>query len=341
MKTTYSMAAVGCALVLSACGGGGGSSGGGSDTSGTTGSTPVQTSTLSPIAAADAPKVASNAFDTSVLITDSSGDLTAMFTGASVAPVGVSVVSPVLGLVKKAYANDSAEFLTGGVMSQACAGGGTVTVSSVALNQYAASNGDKMTITATNCTESGITMNGVLSITVSGVSGDILNSTTGNATLDGYFEHFSATSGSTTETLNGDMKIGLAMVPGTLTIAISGASLQSTEQRSGATVATRTLTSYQVNGNVKGSTVTSAASFSVTGTANGLGQFAYTVKNLQPFVTTTTGMPTAGSLVVSGASATVTATVVSNGVRVDYSARGDGVITQTSTLSWSDFATVL
>jgi hypothetical protein len=48
-------------------------------------------------------------------------------------------------------------------------------------------------------------------------------------------------------------------------------------------------------------------------------------------------MPTSGSLIVNGAGSSVTATVVSNGVRLDYSAKGDGVVTQTSTLSWSDF----
>jgi hypothetical protein len=330
MKNTCSLAIVGCALVLSACGGGGG--GGGA------GSTPVQASSLSTIAAADAPKVAGNGYASGAVISESSTSLAGIVTGVSVAPAGVSAVSPVLGLVRQAYGNNGAGLLAGVTISDSCAGGGTVTIDANLRTQNTLSNGDTLTMTAFNCTEDGATLNGKVSITVSGVSGDIIHSTTGAVTLDTKFNGFAVASGSTTDTLTGDMKIGIAATSSVdATFTISGASLLVTEQRSGATVASRTLTSYSMTGSVHGSTVTAAANFSVSGNANGLGQFAYTVKNVQPFVSTTTGMPTAGSLVVNGAGSSVTATVVSNGVRIDYSAKGDGVITQTSTLSWSDF----
>jgi len=330
MKNTSSLAAVGCVLVLSACGGGGGSGG--------AGSAPVQASALSSIAAADAPKVASNGYAAGTVISQSSTSLTGVVTGVTVAPPGVGAVSPVLGLVKQAYERNGAGLMTGVTISDSCAGGGTVTIDATLHNQNTLSDGDTLTMTAFNCTEDGSTMNGKLSISVSGVSGDVINSTTGAVTLDARFNDFSIATGSTADTLNGDMKISLTATSGVdATFAISGASLLATEQRSGATVATRTLTAYSVNGNVHGSTVSTAASFSVAGNANGLGQFSYTVKSLQPFVTTTTGVPTAGSLIVNGAGSSVTATVVANGVRVDYSAKGDGVVTQTSTPSWSDF----
>ena len=330
MKNTTSLAAVGCALVLSACGGGGGGGG--------TGSTPVQASSLSTIAATDAPRVAINGYAAGTVISQSSSSLTGIVTGVTVAAPGVGAVSPVLGLVKQAYGNNGTALLTGVTISDSCTGGGTVTIDANLHNQNTLSNGDTLTMTAFNCTEDGATMNGKLSITVSGVSGDVINSTTGAVTLATSFTNFSIASGSTSDTLSGDMKISLTATSSVdATFAISGASLLATEQRSGATVATRTLTGYSVTGSVHGSTVSAAADFSVSGNANGLGQFAYTVKNLQPFVTTTTGVPTAGSLIVSGAGSSVTATVVSNGVRVDYSAKGDGVVTQTSTLSWSDF----
>ena len=328
MKSTTSLAAVGCVLVLSACGGGGGGAG----------SAPVQASSLSTIAASDAPKVASNGYAAGTVISQSSTSLTGVVTGVSVAPPGVGAVSPVLGLVKQAYGNNGASLLAGVTISDSCTGGGTVTIDATLHNQNTLSNGDTLTITAFNCTEDGSTMNGKLSITVSGVSGDVINSTTGAVTLDTRFNNFSVATGSTADTLNGDMKIGMTATSSVdATVTISGASLLATEQRSGATVATRTLTAYSVNGSVHGSTVSVAADFSVSGNANGLGQFTYTVHNLQPFVTTTAGMPTSGSLIVNGAGSSVTATVVANGVRVDYSAKGDGVITQTSTLSWSDF----
>ncbi len=333
MKTTHSLAAVGCVLVLSACGGGGGSGGNGG-----TSTPPVQTSNLSTIAAADASKAASNGYAAGYAISQSSTSLTDVVTGVSVAPPGVGAVAPVLGLVKQAYGRQGANLLTGVTVSESCSGGGTVTIDATLRSQNTLSNGDTLTMTALNCVESGTTMNGALAITVSGVSGDVINSTTGAVTLDTRFNNFTVASGSTATTLYGDMKLGFTATSATdATVAISGASLHAAEQRSGAIVATWTLTAYSVAIGVHGATVSSAANFSLAGDANGLGKFAYTVKNLQPFVGTTTGMPTAGSLIVNGAGSSVTATVVPNGVRVDYSAKGDGVVTQTSTLGWSDF----
>jgi hypothetical protein len=62
------------------------------------------------------------------------------------------------------------------------------------------------------------------------------------------------------------------------------------------------------------------------------------VKSVQPFVSVGTGMPGSGSLIVNGNASSVTVTALgAGGVRLDYSAKGDGVITQTTTLSWADF----
>jgi hypothetical protein len=186
-------------------------------------------------------------------------------------------------------------------------------------------------MTAFNCIEGGTTMNGSLSVTVT-------NSTNSSMALDSRFSNFKIANGSSAETLDGDMKFSLASTSGSSgTYAISGVSLQATEQQSGATVATLTLAPYSVTGTVNSAGGTEAANFSVSGNVNGLGAFAYTVKNLQPFVNANGSMPTSGSMIVSGSASSVTATVVPNGVRVDYSAKGDGVVTQTSTLSWSDF----
>jgi hypothetical protein len=136
------------------------------------------------------------------------------------------------------------------------------------------------------------------------------------------------------------MKISVNATSATdLDLTISGNSLQVTEQHAGTTVATRTLTGYSMTGGIHGGTkVTASVNFAVSGNADGLGQFAYKVQSLEPFVSTTTDdLPTSGSFIVNGAASSVTATVVPTGVRLDYSAKGDGVITQTSTVSWSGF----
>jgi len=345
MKTRYSIAAVGCALVLSACGGGGGGSGGGAggvgSGGGTTNSTPVQTAGLSTIAAADAPRAASNSYGAGSLADGWSSPMIDLMAGVSVTPPDASVVSTVLDLVRHAYDSNGANLLTGATVSNACVDGGTMTLSETLFHTHTTiSNGDRLTLTANNCASNGSTTNGTLSITVSGSSGNVFyNSGPGTLTLDATFSNFQTTSGSNGHFVNGDMKLGIASTNDTdATFTVSGQSLQVTELRSGATVATLGLTGYSIITDMRGKTGTTTADFSVSGNANGTGQFAYTVKNLQPFVRTTGSAATSGSLIVYGGVATVTATVVSGGVRVDYSAKGDGVVTQSSTLSWNDFS---
>ena len=329
MKSMHSLTAIGCLVALSACGGGGGSG---------SASTPVQTSSLSTIKAADAPKAASNGYAATTAISQSSS-LTSAVTGVTIAPAGVGVVTPMLDLVKHAVGQNGAKLLTGVTVSSACTGGGSMTVDATLHNQTTLSNGDTLSVTAKDCVEDGSTMNGAVSISVSNVSGDVVNGSTGAVTLDMRFSGLNVATGSTTEVVGGDMKIALNATSATdLALTVSGNSLQVTEQQAGTTVATRTLTAYTMTGGLHGTTVTAAANFAVSGNANGLGQFAYTVQSLQPLVTTTmSDVPTAGSFIVNGAASSVTATIVPTGVRLDYSAKGDGVITQTSTVSWTSF----
>jgi hypothetical protein len=328
MKNRTLFLTIGSALVLSACGGGG---------SGATGPAPGPVSTLSPITAVNASNVASNGYVASTVISDSSSSLTNVLTGVSIGGASISAVSPVLKLVK--HAHNAPQLLTGVTISENCSGGGTVSIDATMRSQQTISNGDTMTVTANNCVEDGSTLNGAMSITFSDVSGDILNTWTFGATLDTRFNNFSVASGSDMLAINGDMKIAISQTNSTTnSLTISGNSLQTTEQKAGTTVATRTLTNYSLTGSTLGSTVTSAANFTLSGNSSTLGQFSYSVKNITPFVSTGSAMPSTGSLIVNGASSSVTVTVVgSSGVRLDYSAKGDGVITQTTTRSWTEF----
>jgi hypothetical protein len=329
MKNHTLVLAAGSALILSACGGGGGSAG-----------APVSTppvSTLSSITAANANNAGSNAYVAGSAISDSSSSLTGVLTGVSLGSAGISAVAPVLSLVK--HAHGAQQLLTGVTISESCSGGGTVTIDATLRNQQTISNGDTMALTANNCVEDGTTLNGAMTVTFSEVSGDMMNTLTFGATMDTRFNNFSVISGSETMGVNGDMKIAINQAnQSTSSITISGKSLQLTEQRAGASVANRTLADYSMTGSTRGTTITSAANFTLSGNTNGLGQFSYSVKNVQPFVSTGTAMPGSGSLIVNGASSSVTVTVAdNNGVRLDYSAKGDGVITQTNTLSWAGF----
>lgn len=325
-----------CVLALSACGGGGSSGN-------TGGSAPAPVSTLSPITSANAPRVASNAYAAAVTISDSSTSLNGLLTGVTLDRAPIGVVSPVLKLVRQAYARDGqpllTALLTGVTITEACSGGGSIAIDATVRSQDTVSNGDTLKITGNNCVEDGDTINGTLSATFSNISGDMLNSSTWTATLDTSFTNFSLRNGNETLGINGDMKVAVNQTNATSnSVTISGRSLQTTEQQSGLTLATRTLTEYAMTGTTRGTTVTSTASFTMSGSTNALGQFSYTVKNLQPFVTNGTGIPGAGSLIVNGAASSVTLTVLSTtSVRLDYSAKGDGVVTQTNNLGWIEF----
>jgi len=324
------------ALALSACGGGGGDPG-------SAGPAPVQTSALTPITAANANQAAASGYSANDLIGNSSTSLTGVLTGVSIGGTGISAVSPVLTLVKRAAGHGGTPLLTGVTMSEACSGGGTVTIDATLSNTQKISNGDTMTLTAKNCVEDGDNLNGVMTVAFSNVSGDLVNTSTGAATMDTRFTGFSIASGSETATINGDMKIVLNLASATVSsITIAGKSLQVSEQKAGAAVANMTLADYSLTGSTDGMNTTSAANFSLSGNVNGLGQFAYTVKNIQPFVSVGTAMPGSGSLIVNGAASSVTVTAVNaSSVRLDYSAKGDGTITQSTTLSWSEFIALI
>jgi hypothetical protein len=343
MKHTGFLLTIGCALVLSACGGGGGDPGN-SNTgtgTGTSVSTPVQASTLSPITPENAINVAANAYAASTTFGDSSSFASDLLTGVSVTPAGTrpDVVTNVLGLTKRAFKGNAPKLLTGVTITEACAGGGTLVIDGTLRNPDTFSNGDTISISASNCSEDGEVVNGGFSVTFSGVTGDLANSSIGAATLNTQFRSFSVTSGGKTSIMNGDMKIAVTNTSATQSKAdVSGTSLQAIEQKAGTTLTTLTMANYNMYSSTNGLTKSNSATFSLTGNSTGLGKFGYSVRSLQAFVTTGI-FPSSGALVVNGATSSLTVTALSaSSVRVDYSAKGDGVVTHTKTLSWLEFA---
>jgi hypothetical protein len=342
MKSKLFLLSLGSALLLSGCGGGGGSSGNTGNTGGNAAPVPAPVSTLSVVTAANAKQVAGSAYAGSMALTESSAPLGSLLTGVSVGGANISVVGPALDLVRKVYPRTT-PLLTGVTVTDACTGGGSMTVEANLRNEQMMSNGDTLKIRANNCVEDGVQINGSMAVIISNVTGDILNSYNWSATLDTTFTDFTARSGAETAGVNGDMTIAMRQTSmNNSSVTLSGKSLKLTEQRNGATLGTFTLADYSMNGSEQGTTVSSAASFTISGNSSGLGQFSYTVKNLQPFVSNGFSNPGSGSLIVNGAASSVTLTAVStSSVRLDFSARGDGVTTQTSNLSWAELVAAL
>lgn len=336
--------ALGSAMVLSACGGGGGgggSTGGGTTTPPVTTTPPPATSTQSSITAANATSAASNAYAATTSVGASSTSLTDILTGVNVNRANINTVAPLLKLVKRAYSGQ--QLLTGitqtQTQTQQCPGGGSLTIDATTSNANNVSNGDILKVTATNCVDGSDTLNGAFTVNFSGVTGNISTPVFG-VTMDSTFTNFNIVSGTDKVGVNGDMKVVLNQTSaGNNTIALSGNSLQTTEQQGTAAVVNRTITAYTVSGKTENGADSSAANFGLSGTSPKLGTFSYTVKNLAPFVfaSATAVVPSSGSLIVTGNASSVTATVVPNGVRVDFSASGNGTITNTETVAWAAF----
>jgi hypothetical protein len=341
MKNHILVLALGSAMALSACGGGGGGGGGGTTTPPPVTTTPPPaTSTQSSITAANATSAASNAYAATTSVGASSASLTDILTGVSVTNANINTVAPLLALVKRAYSGK--QLLTGAAVNetQPCTGGGTLVTTGTVSNPDAVSNGDALTITANSCVENNQTLSGALAVKFSGVTGNTATPVFG-VTMDSTFTNFNITSGTDKVGVNGDMKIVLNQTSASAnSITLSGTSLKTTEQQGSAAAVERTITAYSVTGSTQGNVNTSAANFGLSGTSPKLGTFAYTVKNLAPFVintSTASAVPTSGSLIVTGNASSVTATVVSNGVRVDFSAAGNATITSTETVAWAAF----
>ncbi len=332
--------ALGSAMVLSACGGGGG---GGGSTGGSTTTPPVTTtppaSTQSSITATNATSAASNAYAATTSVGASSTSLTDILTGVNVNRANINTVAPLISLVKLAYSGP--QLLTGVTQSNTkqCPGGGSITTDATISNSNGLSNGDILKVTAASCIDGSNTLNGTFTVNFSGVTGNISTPVFG-VTMDSTFTNFSIVSGTDKVGVNGDMKVVLNQTSaGNNTIALSGNSLQTTEQQGSAAVVNRTVTAYTVSGKTENGADSSAANFGLSGTSPKLGTFAYTVKNLAPFAfaSATAAVPSSGSLIVTGNASSVTATVVANGVRVDFSAAGNGTITNTETVAWAAF----
>jgi hypothetical protein len=328
--------AIGAALALSACGGGGG-------TSVPAAPNTIPTTTLSSISAANSTKVASNAYAAYSSISDSSTSVTAALTGVSIEGLNISTVAPALDLINRAYRRGAPKLLTGITLSESCSGGGTISINGTVRSEEVASNGDTITISTVNCAESGAILNGAFTISLSGISGTAFTAGAWDVTMDVTFNGFSVGAGSEAVAASGDMKIVIKQASSVSnSLAISGKSFRASESKAGVNVATRTLTDYSATAATQGNILTAAANYTMSGTTGTLGQFEYSVKNLQPLVSIGGGTPTSGSFIVNGASSSVTMTVVdASSVRLDYSAKGDGVITQTSTLGWATFISSL
>jgi hypothetical protein len=335
-------AALMLSLVLSACGGGGG----GNDASNnSTANTANGTSTaVAAITKANYSEVASiavNPVGELLNLDQVTGSLTS---GVEVRGTQLGLGDATLAIYSRFHGRNG-QLITGAAYTENCSGGGSITINESSASDQSVTVGDSASITAINCKESGLpTFNGKLSLKVTSLSGDPVNSTRYSMTLAGLYDNFTFITGSESLAINGDIAISASQNGSdTVTIGMKGNALGFSVVQSGASIGSYQLSDYSFSGTDANGTVSLSGKYRVSGTSPKLGgQYAYSVETLQPIVVgSSSDHPSSGVLIVRGAPATVTVTAInSSSVRLDYSDSGDGTVSATRTLAWTEFDTL-
>jgi len=301
----------GCVLtatgLLVACGGGGGSGGG---TAGIAAAAPVV------VTSANATQVASASLNAS----DGLSGNTAGILGIVPASVGstpstdVNIVETIIDQVRKAPQTGGSGVSIAAVqnINQNC-DSGTLNVSfNDADNSATLTTGDTVSMSANNCTFSGVTMNGSISVSNIVVTGDQVTppySLQLSLTTSG----FSVSSGGEVAAINGDGTISESTGDGiTFTSSFSGAGIQLT-----AGGETLTLTSYQITNVENEATGAYSVDISATISISSLGG-SVTVTTDVPLSGVFPFEPDAGHITCTGDNSSVTITVIdSTSVQLD------------------------
>jgi hypothetical protein len=319
--------------LVSACGGGGGGGGGSQDTGSTAPQASISQSNYQSIA--------------TVAVAPMS-ELTTLNAASGMLVGGVEVRENSLSLnrmsteIYKRFRARGSQLATGVVYNEDCSVSGSVSINESIADDSRISTGDKLSITATNCKESGIpTMNGKMSLEIASVSGDPLNTNRYSLKLAVTFDNFSLTEGTEKVFLNGDLTMSASQAgTSSVTVGMSGSALTLSTSVSGTATGSIKLSAYEFSGTESGDKVTLSGKYTVSGSSAKIGgNYTFNVETLQPVVLSgSSDFPSSGSVIVRGSPATVTVTALSaDSVRIDYSEKGDGVITSTNTMTWQAF----
>jgi hypothetical protein len=327
---------------LLGCGGGGssgsddGAAGSGSSSAGNSGAS------YSAITQANYQTVAAT-------VVDPVGELTNLNSAAGLLTSGVEVDAAPLSLasastqIYKRFSAKGARLVTGAsaTYTEACSRGGSVTVNESVASDSKTTAGDRVTISANNCTEDDLpTLNGTLSITINAVSGDPVNSNRYSVDMTSSFGNLTMSSGARRVLIDGDLRISAAQNGSSdTTVGLSGSRLSLSIAQSGTQTNAYTLADFNLTGTETATSTSLAGSYTLSGSSAKLGAYAYRVQTVRPVVVSGSGsFVSAGSMLITGTPATVTVTSLDGTtVRLDYSANGDGIVTANSTLTRSQF----
>ena len=326
----------GAALALLACGGGGGGGGGGAPS--------VPSATGLVITSANAPSVAAEALETSTS-TDAASAAGQFVTGVQVdAGAGAGGHPQLLASATRALLarpRAAGPIAAGAVVSEACSGGGTITVDARTSGASFLVAGDSLAITASNCSESvdGTTMllNGGLSISITSGSYDP-NSFVypKSVTMRIVSSSFSAgISGGPTEVFDGDLTLALTETGATTgSLTATAASLTSAVGSHRITLSDYRLQATQTS---TGSTLTVSSNVETNNARLGSTPVRYSLATESPVTVSSSGAVTGGSIRVSGTNSSLLLLVTATDTfSLQVDTNGDGAADSTRAVTLAD-----
>lgn len=329
-------------LSVAACGGGGsgsGSSASSSSSSGDSASTPKSLPAVqSVIDQSNYVRTAAHAY----LGPES---MTGLTQTSAMLLSGVSIDTKVPGLAELAtdvlrqLVGNRPSTVTAVVQSASCPGGGTMKVSISADSLDSMQPGDVATLEASNCGVSGMKINGGLMLTLKeGSAASALNGAP-HSVMQYRFTSLSLASETEKALMDGDMTARYDQSStGDITVVLSGDSFRTRLERDGALVMDHTMLGFESSAVATTTGRTASRNYMLSTSSPSFRDLYVGVKTITPLVYGAGDNPVSGSILVTGAASSVTITAVdAASVRLDLSARGDGVITESQTMPWPEF----
>jgi hypothetical protein len=336
MNGSTLLAPVLCSAVLAACGGGGG------------GGDAAPARFASSINSNNAMEVAAHGYSSFEALNDQTSSGSSMIAGMQAdeqrgdrGVLGGSLNLLYKGLDSQPLGSLAADMAAADTVSDTlpCPNGGTVSRTLDFSDPNRVSNGDRMTITANNCNDEGVTFNGTVTYTFNNLSGTIGSNSAWSATLALTYSNFSIAYNGDAIRTNGDLTLAYSQNGyGMANASASGNSLQLTLLENNVVVVDRRLEAYDYSGELNGSSITYAANYTVSGNFPKLGNATYTVATITPFQMTLGYPPSAGVLTVTATDNTslrLTAIDTVN-VRLEIDQNGDSVTDEVINTTWSD-----
>jgi hypothetical protein len=322
------------AFSVTACGGGGGGSSAGDSTS-----TPKDLPAVqSVVDQSNYVKMAAHAYMAPQSLVGVIGLSNDLVFGASM-KTKISGLAELATDVLRQLVGNQASTVTAVTRSSSCPDGGTAKVSSSGDSLDNMKPGDVVSMEVSNCGVSGLKINGGLTLTMKDGIAASVRTGASHSVMQFQFNDLSLASGTDTSLIDGDLTAKSDQTSaGDMMLALSGTSLRTILKKDGALVTDRTLSGFEHTTNVTIGKLTTNMNYTLSASTSSVKDVHVGVKTVTPFVHQSGINPVSGSMLVTGIASSVTITAVDAGnVRLDLNARGDGVITESRTISWPEF----